>query len=48
MSDVLDSVLDICNILGVKYDLSGFSEDCDKLEYLLNQIYFFIGGSEDA
>jgi len=46
MSEILIS---ICNKLGVVYsDLSNYKNDCDKAEYLLDCIYQFLGGSEDA
>ena len=48
MSDIIKSVTDICDILGVEYDVSSFSDECLLLEYLLNQIYYFIGGQKDA
>ncbi|WP_434658479.1 hypothetical protein [Sulfurimonas sp. NW9] len=43
-------LLNICNILGVSYDsnFGGALSDCDRMEYLLKQIYIFLGGSEDA
>jgi len=40
-------LIDICDILGVVYDLNylnSLKDDCKKIEYLLNQIYKFLGG----
>ena len=43
---MLDSLIKICDILGVVYDdsyLNALSE-CDKIQYLLGEIYKFLGG----
>ena len=44
---MVDVLLRICFILGVKFNrvyLNSLEDDCKKIEYLLNQIYFFLGG----
>ncbi len=48
---MVDKLISICNILGVSYDsdyLSSLSADCDKVNYLLNQILIFLGGGSNA
>ena len=48
---MVDSLLSICDILGVFYDvdyLNSLSVDCDKVDYLLNQILIFLGGGSNA
>jgi len=45
---VVDVLIDICFLLGVVYDenqLNVLSNECDKVEYLLNQIYIYLGGN---
>ena len=40
-------MIQICVILGVNYDenyLNSLNDDCQKIEYLLNQIYKYLGG----
>ena len=44
MADVL---ITICSLLGCEYDsnyLSSLNDDCKKVNYLLNQIYKYLGG----
>ena len=44
---VYEILVDICEILGVKYDdnyLNSLNDECDKMSYLLNQIYKYLGG----
>ena len=44
---VYEILVDICEILGVDYDeniLNSKSDLCDKVDYLLNQIYKYLGG----
>ena len=46
MVDCLESLLKICQVLGVVYDdnyLSSLGE-CEKMLYLLDEIYKFLGG----
>ena len=40
-------MIQICVILGVVYDenyLNSLNDDCEKVNYLLNQIYKYLGG----
>jgi len=40
-------LIQICQILGAEFDsnyLNSIKDDCKKIEYLLNQIYKFLGG----
>ena len=44
---MVDILIRICNILGVNYDVKYFSslkDNCKRIEYLLNQIYKYLGG----
>ena len=44
---MVDILIQICVILGVNYDenyLNSLNDDCQKIEYLLNQIYKYLGG----
>jgi len=44
---VVDILIRICQILGVVFDesyLNSLDGDCKKIDYLLNQIYKFLGG----
>ena len=43
---MVDILLNICNLLGCKYDVSYLNslDDCKKVNYLLNQIYKYLGG----
>lgn len=48
---MVDKLISICNILGVSFDsdyLSSLGSDCDKVDYLLNQIFNFLGGGSNA
>ena len=44
---MVDILIDICNILGAKFDinyLNSLKDECEKIDYLLKQIYKFLGG----
>jgi len=44
---VVDILIEICKLLGVVYNdgyLNSIDGDCEKIEYLLKQIYKFLGG----
>lgn len=44
---MVSNLIQICQILGVVYDenyLNSLSDDCAKIDYLLNQIRKFLGG----
>jgi len=43
---MFEILVQICQILGVEYDRDYLKElsDCEKMGYLLNQIYKFLGG----
>jgi len=45
-----EDFISICDVLGVFYDLDYVDTlgDCSLVEYFLEQIYKFLGGSEDA
>jgi len=45
--NTLSILINICNILGVIYDedkLNSFKDYCEKVNYLLFEIYKFLGG----
>jgi len=43
MNEVLEQLLQICQKLGVPYnDIDKYSENCEKIKYLLSQISQFI------
>ena len=47
MNENISILLQICVILGVEVnenELNSIKGECDKLRYLLNQIYYFLGG----
>ena len=42
---MVDSLIKICQILGADISqLNNYTDDCDKSEYLINQIAILIGG----
>jgi len=47
MSENVVILLQICVILGVEFDeniLKSIEDECEQIKYLLNQIYYFLGG----
>jgi len=47
MSENISILLQICVILGVEFDentLKSIKDECEQVKYLLNQIYYFLGG----
>ena len=47
MSENISILLQICVILGVEVnesELNNIKDECEQVKYLLNQIYYFLGG----
>ena len=43
---MVNDLIDICNILGCEYDVDYLNSlsDCQRVNYLLSQIYRYLGG----